>query len=35
VPTFKLVQRLLEARKSLELETALKKLDGFEAIILD
>jgi DNA replication protein DnaC len=35
VPTFKLVQRLLEAKKSFELETALKKLDGFEAIILD
>src|SRR6202165_623040 len=35
VPTFKLVQRLLEAKKRFELETLLKKLDGFEAIILD
>src|ERR1700738_797021 len=35
VPTFKLVQRLLQAKKSLALETALKKLDGFEAIILN
>jgi hypothetical protein len=29
------VQRLLEAKKRFELETLLKKLDGFEAIILD
>jgi DNA replication protein DnaC len=35
VPTFKLVQRLLESKKGFQLETALKKLDGFEAIILD
>ena len=35
VPTFKLVQRLLEAKKGFQLETALKKLDSFEAIILD
>jgi hypothetical protein len=35
VPTFKLVQRLLEAKKRLELEALLKKLNGFEAIILD
>jgi DNA replication protein DnaC len=35
VPTFKLVQRLLEAKQRLELETVRKKLDGFEAIILD
>jgi DNA replication protein DnaC len=34
-PTFKLVQRLLEAKKRFELENMLKKLDGFEAIILD
>lgn len=35
VPTYKLVQRLLEAKKALRLEALLKKLDGFEAIILD
>jgi DNA replication protein DnaC len=35
VPTFKLVQRLLEAKKRFELEMLLKKLDSFEAIILD
>ena len=35
IPTFKLVQRLLEAKKRFELEMQLKKLDGFEAIILD
>ena len=35
VPTFKLVQRLLEAKQRMELETLLKKLDGFEAIIVD
>jgi DNA replication protein DnaC len=35
VPTYKLVQRLLEAKKALRLEALLKKLDGFEAIVLD
>jgi DNA replication protein DnaC len=35
VSTFKLVQRLLEAKKNLQLEALLKKLDGFEAIVLD
>jgi DNA replication protein DnaC len=35
VPTFKLVQRLLEAKRKFELESQLKKLDGFEAVILD
>ena len=34
-PTFKLVQQLLAAKKELRLEAALKKLDRFEAIILD
>ena len=31
----KLVQRLLEAKKNLKLESLLKKLDSFEAILLD
>ncbi len=35
MPTFKLVQRLLEAKRKFELESLLKKLDGFEAVILD
>jgi DNA replication protein DnaC len=35
VPTYKLVQRLLEAKKALRLEALLKKLDTIEAIILD
>lgn len=35
VPTFKLVQRLLEAKAALRLEACLKRLDAFEAIILD
>lgn len=35
VPTFKLVQRLLEAKRQLKLEALLKKLDGYGAIILD
>ena len=35
LPTFKLVQRLLAAKKNFELESLLKKLDGFEAVILD
>ena len=34
-PTFKLVQHLLTAKKELRLDSALKKLDRFEAIILD
>lgn len=34
-PTYKLVQRLLEAKKNLKLESLLKKLDTFEAIVLD
>ena len=34
-PTFKLVQQLLAAKKELRLDSALKKLDRFEAIILD
>ncbi len=33
--TFKLVQQLLAAKKDLRLDSALKKLDRFEAIILD
>lgn len=35
VPTYRLVQRLLEAKKALKLESQLKKLDAFEVIILD
>jgi len=34
-PTFKLVQQLLEAKKELRLNDALKRLDRFDAIILD
>ena len=34
-PTFKLVQQLLAAKKDLRLDAALKKLDRFNAIILD
>lgn len=34
-PTFKLVQQLLAAKKELRLDALLKKLDRFEAIILD
>jgi len=34
-PTFKLVQQLLTAKKELRLDGLLKKLDRFEAIILD
>jgi DNA replication protein DnaC len=34
-PTFKLVQQLLIAKKDLKLDGALKKLDCFDAIILD
>lgn len=35
VPTFKLVQRLLAAKKDLGLETTLRHLDRFDAVILD
>jgi DNA replication protein DnaC len=34
-PTFKLVQKLLEAKKELRLEKMLKFLDRFDAVILD
>ena len=34
-PTFKLVQQLLNAKKSLKLEPMLKKLDRFAVIVLD
>jgi len=34
-PTFKLVQQLLTAKKDLRLDGLLKKLDRFDAIILD
>ncbi|MCP4355748.1 MAG: ATP-binding protein [Proteobacteria bacterium] len=35
IPTFKLIQELLVAKKELELEKALKKYDAFDVIILD
>jgi DNA replication protein DnaC len=35
VPAFKLVQRLLTAKKDLALETTLRRLDRFDAVILD
>jgi DNA replication protein DnaC len=35
VPTFKLVQRLLSAKKELTLEAELRKLDRFDVVILD
>jgi len=35
VPAFKLVQRLLVAKKDLALEKELRKLDRFDAVILD
>jgi DNA replication protein DnaC len=35
VPTFKLVQDLLAAKRELELPRALRKLDSFEVIVLD
>ena len=35
VPTYKLVQRLLAAKRDLELETELKRLDRFDAVIMD
>lgn len=34
-PTFKLVQQLLAAKKEMRLDAALKKLDRYEAVILD
>jgi DNA replication protein DnaC len=34
-PTFKLVQMLLSAKKDLRLDALLKKLDGFDGIVLD
>jgi DNA replication protein DnaC len=34
-PTYKLVQRLLAAKKALSLEDELKELDRFDAVILD
>jgi len=35
VPAFKLVQRLLAAKQSLDLEATLRRLDHFDAVILD
>jgi DNA replication protein DnaC len=35
IPTFKLVEKLLNAKKDLGLENALKKLDRFDVVILD
>ena len=35
VPAFKLVQRLLAAKRDLELEAALKRLDRFDVVIID
>ena len=35
VPAFKLVQRLLAAKKELDLEATLRRLDHFDAVILD
>lgn len=35
VPAFKLVQRLLAAKRDLELETMLRRLDRYDAVILD
>lgn len=34
-PTFKLVQQLLAAKKDLRLDALLKRLDGFDAVVLD
>jgi len=34
-PTFKLVQQLLTAKKELRLDAALKRLDRFDAVIID
>jgi len=35
VPTFRIVQRLLQAKKDLRLEKELRKLDVFDVVILD
>jgi DNA replication protein DnaC len=35
LPAFKLVQRLLAAKRDLELEATLRRLDRFDAVILD
>jgi len=35
LPTFKLVQQLLQAKKDLRLDSLLKKLDRYEVVILD
>ena len=35
IPTFKLVEKLLNAKKELNLENALKRLDRFDVVILD
>ncbi len=35
IPTYKLVQDLLAAKRDLELPRALRKLDRFELLILD
>ncbi len=35
IPTYKLVQQLLSAKKELRLEEALKKLDRYAVVILD
>ena len=35
VPTFKLVQRLLQAKRDLTLESMMRRLDRFDAVLLD
>jgi DNA replication protein DnaC len=35
VPAFKLVQRLLAAKRNLDLEATLRRLDRFDAVVLD
>ncbi len=35
MPTFKLIQRLLEAKRELRLEALLRRLDQYEVVILD
>jgi DNA replication protein DnaC len=35
LPAFKLVQRLLIAKRELELERVIRRLDGFEAVLID
>ena len=35
VPTYRLVQRLLAAKRDLELETLMRRLDRFDVVILD